>query len=311
VISVDELLYSRSQFCDVLAGRAREHLCSPRPLLSVPVATGDTAMKLFAIMCNQPQRLLEAIAPVRASLVAQPPIARWGLGYVQSGEVLLARTPRPSSTAIDLYAALEGVNSDCVLGHAVTGGAASSGFGGTDDTPPFRYRRWMFVQDGPVAADGSWEALAAQVPDYLRRNIKGKSAAEISFHVLLAMLHDLGGIDDANLPLATTRRAVSAASALVSSELTKAGVATPIGNLAVSNGRSMLVARIGAPLWMRRLQVFGERGKDEQFRGVIFVSGTSGSGGEQPSGDGFEEIPTSSVVSVSRDLRIDVASLGA
>ena len=262
-------------------------------------------MKLFAIMCNQPQRLLEALAPVRASLVAAPPISRWGLGYVQSGEVLLARTPRPSSTAVDLYAALEGVNSDCVLGHAVTGAPASSGFGGTDDTPPFRYRRWMFVQDGPVAAAGAFDPLAAQVPDFLRRNIKGKSAAEVSFHVLLSMLHDLGGIDDANLPLATTRRAVSAASALVSGELTKAGISTPIGNLAVSNGRSMLLARIGAPLFMRRLQVFGERGKDENFRGVLFVSG------EQPSGDGFEEVPASAVVSVSRDLRLDIGTLGS
>lgn len=267
-------------------------------------------MKLFATMCNQPQRLLEALAPARASLLAAPPIARWGLGYVQSGEVLLARTPRPSSTPIDLFSALEGVKSDCVLGHAVLDTRTDSveGFGGTDDTPPFRYRRWMYVQDGPVTPGPAWEPLAAQIPDYLRRNIKGKGTAELSFHALLAMLHDLGGIDDANLPLATTRRAVAAATALVASELTKAGVSQPIGNLAVSNGRSLLVARIGGPLWLRRLHVTGERGgRDEQFRGVLLVS--SGAKDGNPGAEGFEEIPASSVVAVTRDLRVDVHSL--
>jgi hypothetical protein len=269
-------------------------------------------MKLFAAMCNQPQRLLEALAPVRAALVAAPPIARWGLGYVQSGEVLLARTPRPSTTPIDLYSALEGVKSDCVLGHAVPdtrtdAAITGEGFGGTDDTPPFRYRRWMYVQDGPVTPGPAWEPLAAQVPDYLRRNIKGKGTAELSFHALLAMLHDLGGIDDANLPLATTRRAIAAATAMVSSELTKAGVGKPIGNLAVSNGRSLLVARLGGPLWLRRLQVTGERGgRDEQFRGVLLVSAPPGG---SPGAEGFEEIPDHSVVAVTRDLRVDVHGL--
>jgi glutamine amidotransferase len=271
-------------------------------------------MKLFATMCNQPQRLLEALAPARAALVAPPPVARWGLGYVQSGEVLLARTPRPSSTPVDLFSALEGVKSDCVLGHAVRGdhllaGRSShgEGFGGTDDTPPFRYRRWMYVQDGPVTPGSAWEPLAAQIPDYLRRNIKGKGTAELSFHALLAMLHDLGGIDDVNLPLATTRRAIAAATAMVATELTKAGVTEPLGNLAVSNGRSLLVARIGGPLWLRRLHVSNERGgRDETFRGVLLVS----SGADAtPGAEGFEEIPPRSVVAVTRDLRVDVHAL--
>ena len=38
-------------------------------------------MKLFACMCNQPQRLWAALAPVRAALSVQPPVSRWGLAY--------------------------------------------------------------------------------------------------------------------------------------------------------------------------------------------------------------------------------------
>ncbi len=276
-------------------------------------------MRLFAAMCNQPQRLREALAPVRAALLAPPPIDRWGLGYVQSGEVLLARTPRPSTTAVDLYAALEGIHSDCVIGQAVPADGPSM-VDGTDNTPPFRYRRWMFVQDGAFAmapGDATWDALAAHVPDFLRRNIRGRSVTEVALHVLMAMLHDQGGLDDPNLPTTVTRRAVAAASALVSAELTRAGATRLPGNLAVCNGRSLVVARIAAPLWLRTLHVTTDRGdRDPAFRGVLLVSSapdasgppggaTAGAGGP----GGFEEVPAGNVVTVSRDLRVDVAPI--
>jgi len=263
-------------------------------------------MNLFATMCNQPQRLLEALASVRDVLVATPPIARWGLGYVQSGEVLLARTPRPSLTPVDFYGGLEGARSDCVIGHAVS--AARPRLGGTDDTPPFRYRRWMYVQDVPQAADDHAARLLGHVPDFLRRNIRGHSTAEVAFHVFLAMLHDLGGIDDANLAMPVARKALAASSALVASELTKAGAGVALGNVAVSNSRALLIARLGGPIWMRRLHVINDRGeRDAGFRGVLFVSGEDHAAA--PTADGFEEIPAASAVTVSRDLRVDVTQL--
>ncbi len=261
-------------------------------------------MNLFATMCNQPQRLLEALAPVRAVLVAAPPIARWGLGYVQSGEVLLARTPRPSVTPVDFFGGLEGARSDCVIGHAV---AAGPRLGGTEDTPPFRYRRWMYAQDGASDLGATGDAILAHVPDFLRRNIKGHGGAELAFHVFLAMLHDLSGLDDANLGIPIARKALAAATALVSSELTKAG-GVPMGNVATSNSRALLIARLGGPVWMRRLHVNTERGeRDATFRGVMFVSGDD----VMPLNDGFEEIPSGSVATVTRDLRVDVIPLAA
>ncbi len=272
-------------------------------------------MRLFATMCNQPQRLLEALEPVRAGLVAPVPIDRWGLGYVQSGEVLLARTPRPSTTPIDMYAALDGVNSDCVIGQIVPTDDGS--IDSTDGTPPFRFRRWMFVQDGasPMApGEPAWEALAARIPDFIRRTLPGRSSSEVTFHVLLAMLHDLSGLDDPNLATTVTRRAVAAATALVAGELTRAGITTLPGNLAVSNGRSLVVARLGAPLWLRTLHVVTDRGdRDPAFRGVLMISSVPGEVGPPtaPPGGGFEEVPAGSVVTVSRDLRVDVAPLTA
>src|SRR5258708_6089432 len=101
-------------------------------------------MKLFACMCNQPQRLAAALAPVRATLVAEPPVARWGLAYSQGGDVLLVRTPKASTRPVDLASPLTEIATDCAIAAAVRG--TESAPGGTDNTPPFRFRRWMFAQ---------------------------------------------------------------------------------------------------------------------------------------------------------------------
>ena len=262
-------------------------------------------MTLFACMCNQPQRLAEALLPAQAALVAPAPVARWGFGYVQGGEVLLARTPRATQEPVDLLAAIERTPSDCVIGHAV----ADPGYPGTDNTPPFRFRRWMYAQAATAKVDDAWPVLVDRLPDFLRRNIRGRTAGEVTFHVLLAMLHDLGALDEANLPLPTTRRSLAAALALVSSELTKAGSTGRLGNVAVSNSRSLLVARVDEPLYLRRLWVKGERTeRNPTFRGILLVSRPGAVVGT-PAGEGFEEIPVGHAVLVSRDIRVDIAPL--
>jgi len=200
-----------------------------------------------------------------------------------------------------LFSPLTEISTDCAVGQAVTDARVS----GTDNTPPFRFRRWMFAQAGNLDLDEPWARLLEHVPDYMRRNIKGRMAAELTFHIVLAMLHDTGGVDDPNLPVATTRRAVSAAIALITSELAKAGSNLRLGNLVITNGRSLIAARTTEPLWLRRLQARGERSdREDSFRGVLLVSGHATSPGE-----GFEEVAVNQSVLVSRDLRIDLGSL--
>src|SRR5436190_21130808 len=149
-------------------------------------------MKLFALMCNQPQRLAAALAPVRATLVAQPPISRWGLGYIQGSDVLLVRTPKSSATPVDLAGPLAEIATDCAIAQAVRDERGA--YAGTDNTPPFRYRRWLFAQSGVdlmvrnaagalVPAPELGPRLLAHVPEYLRRNIRGRTPSELVFHL--------------------------------------------------------------------------------------------------------------------------------
>lgn len=266
-------------------------------------------MKLFACMCNQPLRLSAALAPVRAALVAQPPVSRWGFGYIQGGDVLLVRTPKGSTAPIDLAHPLLEITTDCVIAQAVN----ETRYAGTDNTPPFRFRRWLFAQTGAPELDDLGPRLLEHVPEYLRRNLKGRSPAELIFHIFLAMLHDEGNIDDPNLPTQATRRALAATLRLVESELDKIGrdkATVGFGNVALSNGRSMVVARpatANQPLRLRKLWLHDDRGKPEQgpeaFRGVLLVAGNG------DSGEGFEDVPANHAVLVSRDLTFTLADL--
>jgi hypothetical protein len=277
-------------------------------------------MKFFACICNQPQRLPVALAPVRAALIAPPPVSRWGLGYIQGGDVLLVRTPKASSAPVDLAGPLTAeIKTDCVIAQAVRDSVP--GLGGTDNTPPFRFRRWMYAQSGldnqlfvdageakpaDAASDDVAARLLAHVPEYLRRNLKGRTPAELTFHVFLAMLHDEGNIDDPNLPPTASRRALAATLKLVAAELARAGKPeVALGNVALTNGRSMVVAHLDEPLRLRRLWVTGERGeRDESFRGYLLVSG-----GDGDAKDGFEDVPAQRSVLISRDLQVSFADL--
>ena len=263
-------------------------------------------MKLFACMCNQPQRLAAALAPVRPMLLAQPPVSRWGMGYIQGGDVLLVRTPKGSEVPVDLASPLDEIKTDCAIAQSVRDDGSITPIGGTDNTPPFRFRRWMFAQSGTPLLEGAALRLLENVPEYLRRNLKGRTPSELIFHVFLAMLHDEGNIDDPNLPPAAQRRALSATLKLVHSELARAGKPDiRLGNVALTNGRSMVLAHLDEPLRLRRLTVAGERGeRDDSFRGVLLVSG-----GDGDPKDGFEDVPPQTAVLISRELQVSFADL--
>jgi len=256
-------------------------------------------------MCNQPTRLVEALLPVRADLVAPGPISRWGMGYIRGGEVLLSRTPRRSNTELDFFPLLGDLKTDCLIAHA----AYDADTLATESTQPFRFRRWMFAQDSaPLLSSEDWNALIEHIPEFLRRSLRGRTIAELTLHVLLAALHDQNVMDEPTISLLILRRSLAATLDRMNQRLIALGRSTPTGNVAVSNGRSLLIARVpgGDPLFVRRLHVLTDRGlRDDSFRGVLALSS-----GHAP-GEGAEEVPSGSIVMISRDLRVDIAPTGA
>ncbi len=261
--------------------------------------------RLFGCICNQPQRLGEVLAPVRSVLVARPPVPRWGLGYVQSSQVLLSLHPRPMETAVDFFEELSTIESDYVIGAA----SENPLLKGNANTQPFRFRDWMFAQEGGFEQfDDVLPQITAHIPDYLRRNIKGRMPAEHVFHLFLSMLHDSGKLGDLNLSLTLARRALRDALAFVQTAMEKAGApAASLGNIIATNSRSMIVVRLDQPLYVRWMRhVSDPRRAESELRAVLAVSTADETG---TLAQGFEAIPPRSAVAISRNVVMDIVPL--
>ena len=100
---------------------------------------------LFSCICNQPERLLSALEPVRVVLRSRD-ITRWGLSYVQSGEVLLSRHPKPVPDEFDFFDCLESLKSDYLIAVA----ADDNDYKRNANTQPFRFNHWMFALESQV-----------------------------------------------------------------------------------------------------------------------------------------------------------------
>lgn len=260
-------------------------------------------MKLFAVMCNQPERLGAALAPVRPLLRVRRAVSRWGLAYDHGGEVLLVRTPK-SSDEVDLASPLEDLASDCVLAQAVGDVRTSV----PDNTPPFRFRRWMFAQLGDFEVARVWARATTRIPEFLRRNLRSKEPGDLAFHLFLTALYEHGppgALDEPNLAPAVVRKALAKSSADLASDLLAEGASAELGSSVVANGRIMLALRRKQALGVRRLWLPNDRGeRDERFRCVLFLSS------DTPE-DGFEELAPGQVAIVRRDLTLELSTLEA
>jgi hypothetical protein len=116
-----------------------------------------------------------------------------------------------------------------------------------------------------------------------------------------SLLHDSAQIDDHNLDPNDSASALQTALALASSIVREAGLDGSLGNLMLSNSRSMIAVRQAGPLFLRRLrQLEDPKRPDTEFRSVLVVSAD-----ENP-GEGFEELPEDSILIVKRDLNTDI-----
>jgi len=148
---------------------------------------------LVAYFGNEPDNLNCALFSARNALHTQAPVEGWALGFVQGGDVLLQKRPRGNAAEVDFYALSRDLKADALIGRV---GLGSDENRDVENADPFRFRSWLFGSIGVVPAFESVRAQAlAATPDFLRRNIHGKSAGEHLFHLFLANLHQIGLLD--------------------------------------------------------------------------------------------------------------------
>jgi predicted glutamine amidotransferase len=165
---------------------------------------------LVAYFGNEPENMACALFSARSALFSSSTDRPqgWGLGFVQAGDVLLQKRPRAETKEVDLYSLAKDLRADALVGCV---GLSRDGNISAEDADPFRYRSWLFGSVGRVsepAFAAVRERLLESVPDFLRRNIRGKSPSEHIFHLFLSFLHDAGILDAASPKPAAVQRAL-------------------------------------------------------------------------------------------------------
>jgi predicted glutamine amidotransferase len=254
--------------------------------------------RLFAITCNDPARLVEVVSPLAQALTAEEAAHGFGVASYQDGEVLLQRQPKPAAP-VDFTTVLRPLTADIVVGNLVAPGSPAA----TENTPPFRYRSWVFGVSGRTSDIAEQAlAMAQAAPAFLGRQQRGVATGERLFTAVLGGLYQRGSLDDAE---PTQDDAVGALRDVVKdldARVAAAGGQPFGGAMVLTNGRFLVCARLGAPVHWRRTGTDRppprpHTGAASELRHVVVIA-------EPRNGlpEGFEAVAPRSVITVSRDF---------
>jgi glutamine amidotransferase len=153
--------------------------------------------------------------------------------------------------------------------------------------------------------------LLKALPDYLRRSVKGDTAAEGLFFTFLSRLRDVGRLDDPDIDAEAAARALAAAVGETERVFEQLGQSLPPIAVVVSNGRVMGALRRGHPLLVgvldglipcQRCEIgnaaneMDPRVKSHRMlKAAMFLSGS-------PPQEGFREVADREVIAIPRTL---------
>lgn len=276
---------------------------------------------LVAILQNDPNLMRCQLARLGSlvSLVEEDRLPdAYGFGYYTTGDVLLGKRPTGAPAPLTVAQLVGEVDTDVLVAHARY---ATIGNHKDENTQPFRFRRWLFAHDGSIEGFALVKPRLLEIlPDFLRRNVEGETDTEHAFMVFLKFLRDDGRLDDLDLEADAAGEALARTVRQIDAWCREAGAQKSSLNFVATNGRIMAATRRGRPLSYALLEGIvpcalhgvGTGSPDaeakmrphRQVKAVCFSSRLL-----QP--NGFLEVPQSSAVAVSRDLRVSVKPLGS
>lgn len=211
--------------------------------------------RMFGFIGNRADlgaRVLALHAPVlRVKASPEEPLG-WGIGFYQSGEVLLRRRPVDERDVIDLAEAAENIRTDILVGHVRH---PSVGTLRTENTHPFRYRNWLFAQTGTIVGfERLRDRLLASQPEFLSRNIRGDTDSEMFFYLFLSFLHDAGHLNQTHVAPEHVAQALRSGISLVDRLSAEEGHAENRGDILVTNGEHMLAVHRNGTMAYRVLK---------------------------------------------------------
>ncbi|WPB80874.1 class II glutamine amidotransferase [Archangium violaceum] len=175
-----------------------------------------------------------------------------GIGAYAQDDVLLRRFPRDADLTLESLASPH--ETEALLFH---GRRLPVGLSPEENTQPFRSRRWLFAHQGRIEDFASLRAgLLDEVPDFLKRQIRGETDSEVAFALFLKRLWETGHGDDPRLPAEVAGRLLAETAMSLSRASARAGAArTSTVNLLATNGYMLVATRLGGqPLYYTRLE---------------------------------------------------------
>lgn len=273
---------------------------------------------------NEPERLRLAVHSLRGTLFPDVPDGellsdgspeqplsgsktRWGLGYYVGGE---AHVQRFSAVPAQGFIALRALRCDVVLGQ----GGDVAADANPQQVSPHRYGRLLLSLQGQPGTGSTMMALpagsvatdlplasdaAAEIPEYLQRNLRNGGPGEILLHRFCARL-DEADPDYLSMPQLPSEVALAVLAAVVPAS--RGGASQQV---ALTNGDWLIVARRGpTPIWYRSLQGVSEgEARHDSFRGFVATSQPRLSD-DAARASGLTELGNDQALVVSADLSV-------
>ncbi len=268
--------------------------------------------RLLGYVANRADRMRDALHQERAILKndsAPTSASGWGIGFYHGDEVLHKKRPTRPGEPVNWEHIAGDVHTDCAVLHLRQ---PTVGDFRAENAHPFRMRQWLFAHQGTIDGfDGIRDSVAAGIPDFMRRNVRGQTDSEYLFHTLLSFLHDAGQLDNPDVTETQTLPAISAAVALVERLAAEVGGKENSLSFILTNGRSMYALRLGAPMLYIERNGMHDPPDDytpppvgsTQLRYAMVASGVEEAPAE------YRVVPERSVVVISRSLDVSVHAL--
>lgn len=260
----------------------------------------------FGFICSDPALVAVAQRPFQAALTADAAPQGWGLAYYQGGQPLMRKQPRGVAGSLSFVEHCQGIKAPLIIGQVRD---AAEGANLNENTPPFRYRQWTATFCGKVdRLQEISEELRSAIPEFIKRNIKGKTQAEVIFHLFLAFLNDTGKLDDPRIPGPLLGRTVRSVFAYLDRVVTGAGGDKTPYLFLVSNGRLLAAGHRGMPLHLARQSNYEAVDTSPDDRPISYphLKAVMLLGGKDPDNVGWESVDENAVLVADDDLNIDL-----
>lgn len=224
--------------------------------------------RLLGYMCSDDSLTPYATDEVRrqAWLDEASQAATLGFGWVQESRTLLRKHPSQSNDPVDVLGLLADIPARSIVGHMRENPDAAVD---ALDLQPFRFRKWVYAQSGNVPRMEAFrDELVAETPDHIRRNIAGKTGAEVVFHRFYYWLKEYNALVPSRLQGERAARAVAATLDEMERRAHEVGFEGPLSvDLVAATERLVVAARLGDPVHYRVFDGIEQPSEEPLFAG--------------------------------------------